>query len=33
MAIKILKSYSQTNSYDDAGKNGVILIETSLNNN
>jgi len=32
-SIKILKSYSQTNNYGDAGKNGVILIETNLNNN
>jgi len=31
-SIKVLKSYSETNNYGDAGKNGVILIETNLNN-
>jgi len=32
-AIKVLKSYSETNNYGEAGKNGVILIETNLNKN
>lgn len=29
-AIKVLKSYAETNSYGESGKNGVILISTKL---
>jgi len=29
-SIKVLKSYAETNSYGETGKNGVILITTKL---
>lgn len=29
-SIKVLKSYSETNSYGESGKNGVILITTKM---